>query len=427
MAMEALMVAVGDFLRGKFSQKVIVDDRVPAVTFRLDEDHAFAMYAPDPEGWKQLAIFVLLQSVIQSAFGAIIYLGIVQQRGTLHAYLLGWGIIVPVALWLPFWWLEFLDLRNKVLTLSSSTIMTVIGFRCLEAMYGTTPHRSVIESNLGTYCAYYSSVAPFVWNDKLGQRQRITWKQLGWTIANLAGYVTAVSFVLSIMIHYRYKPFAGDLVGLTELSFSRDNVSLAHLGNSYCQAVLVYLTLKTGFDLTAFGENVKGFATDTIFDAPFTRSRSPTEFWTRRWNLMIQRFLKGGVFLPIKKFWNARVAMFVTFVVSGLYHEYVWECIFFNQNYLHDKHGTCHQQGCYMNEFGRVTAFFTYVGVIMLLERPVGRIPPMRWLSQHLPAPITAHFLILLHLPVAQWYVGDWIEGGYFDDYSICTILIRKI
>jgi hypothetical protein len=56
--------------------------------------------------------------------------------------------------------------------------------------------------------------------------------------------------------------------------------------------VLLYLTLKTGFELTAFGENMKGYATETIFDAPFTKSRTATEFWTKRWNLMIQRFLK---------------------------------------------------------------------------------------------------------------------------------------
>jgi hypothetical protein len=188
------------------------------------------------------------------------------------------------------------------------------------------------------------------------------------------------------------------------------------------------LTLKTGFEATGFAENLKGFATDTIFDHPFFKSRSPTEFWTQRWNLMIQRFLKvcktlcwehscpsiiwpihssfytqGGVFLPVKQYSNGKIAMFLTFVASGLYHEYVWLAIFYNQKSLYDENGGCTKQDCYLNEFGRVTAFFTYVGMIMLLERPFGRLTPVRWLSKRLPTPIISQFLIFLHLPVAQW------------------------
>ena len=435
------------FIKSWFLDKAIVDDRKPIFTFSLG-GHAgggkdsygdaetisqFGLFLPKTSPWVQLMVFVLIQSVVQQLFAVVIYFGIVRKRGTLQSYLLGWGIIIPTSVYIPFFFLDYLDIRNKVLSLSASTIMTVVGFRCVEAMYNTTPtiptpHNGrcqVIESTVGTYCAYYSSVAPFVWNSK--GRQQITFRRLASVTVQLGLYFIAVSTVLSVMFHFGYKPFPGDNVGLTSLTFNSSNFSLSHLGNSYCQAILVYLTLKTGFELTAFGENIKGYETDTIFDSPFTKSTSPTDFWTRRWNLMIQKFLKGGVFLPIKKYWNSKVAMFMTFVVSGLYHEYVWECIFYNQNYLHDSHGNCYEAGCYANEFGRVTAFFTYVGLVMLMERPVGNLSPVKWLSKSCPAPVIAHFLILLHLPVAQWYIGDWLEGGYFDDFSICTMLIRKL
>ena len=95
--------------------------------------------------------------------------------------------------------------------------------------------------------------------------------------------------------------------------------------------------------------------------------------------------------------------MFITFVVSGLYHEYVWLAIFYNQKYLFDGDNQCTKQECYLNEFGRVTAFFAYVGIIMLLERPISQLPPIQWLSQRLPTFVKAQFLVLLHLPVAQW------------------------
>lgn len=113
---------------------------------------------------------------------------------------------------------------------------------------------------------------------------------------------------------------------------------------------------------------------------------------------------QGGVFLPVKKYSNnGKIAMFVTFVVSGLYHEYVWLAIFYNQKHLYDEDGGCTMQECYVNEFGRVTAFFTYVGIVMLLERPFGRLPPVSWIAKRMPTPVVSQFLLLVHLPVAQW------------------------
>lgn len=56
--------------------------------------------------------------------------------------------------------------------------------------------------------------------------------------------------------------------------------------------VLIYFTLNNMFELNAFQENVKGFATEPLFDAPLTRSKTPTEFWTKRWNRMTHRLLQ---------------------------------------------------------------------------------------------------------------------------------------
>lgn len=202
--------------------------------------------------------------------------------------------------------------------------MAVVCFRCVEAMYGTSP--DVVETSIWTYTGYYSSVIPFVWDPKTKQRQRMPLQQIVMSMVEILCFFVALSVVLSFLIQYEYQPF-DDPVPLTELTLTTDMVSPGHLLNSYCHAgklekialvqcevdgtcvvgnlmfviaqllpspleVLVYLTLKTGFDLTAFGENVKGFATEKIFDAPFVKSRTPTEFWTKRWNLIIHPLLK---------------------------------------------------------------------------------------------------------------------------------------
>ena len=58
------------------------------------------------------------------------------------------------------------------------------------------------------------------------------------------------------------------------------------------RTVLLYLSIKLTFEMNAFGENVKGFATRPLFDSPLTKSTTPTEFWTKRWNLMTHTLLK---------------------------------------------------------------------------------------------------------------------------------------
>ena len=104
--------------------------------------------------------------------------------------------------------------------------------------------------------------------------------------------------------------------------------------------------------------------------------------------------------------------MFLTFLASGLYHEYVWACIFYNQTYLYDKDGICtNKEDCYEFKFGRVTAFFAYTGTIMLLERPMRKLALVQWFSKHLPTLVIAQLLVCIHLPVVKWYGGAWIEG----------------
>ena len=320
-------MTITSYLQSLFEDHVIVDDREPILTIPINKvDHPIlstiflgadnddtttqqqqqqddvfilGLYAPNSEGWKQMAIFVVIQSIIQMIFGIVIYQYIVKQRKTIQSYMLGWGIIVPLSIYIPFELLDLLNIRNKTITLSSTTIMTVICFRCIEAMYGTTAQKDVIESSLSNYCTYYSSVAPFIWDSKTKKRKHITFQQLILNFIEILLYFIAVSLVVSILKPHNYKLFQDDPVPLTTLTVSMDLLSMKHLVNSYCYAILLYLTLKTGFDITAFGEQIKGlYATDTIFDSPFLLSKTPTEFWTKRWNLMIQRFLKVTVERP---------------------------------------------------------------------------------------------------------------------------------
>jgi hypothetical protein len=219
----------------------------------------------------------------------IIYYGIIQRPGTTEAYLLGWGAIIPLSLYLPFYLLEAWEMHNRVVNLGLTTVMSVIFFRCIEAMYGTSP--SLVANSLSNYLAYYSSIVPFVWDPVTKSRQRISSSKLRTAFLEIAGAFTGVSLLLSVLKHYDFRPFPSS-VPLDHIEWTWEIFSPNHIANAYLHAWLIYGTLKTGFELTAFNENIKGFDTHRIFDQPFLKSQTPTEFWTKRWNLMIQPLLK---------------------------------------------------------------------------------------------------------------------------------------
>lgn len=52
-------------------------------------------------------------------------------------------------------------------------------------------------------------------------------------------------------------------------------------------------------------------------------ARSPGEFWSRRWNLVVHRFAHRYVFLPAAHWRGPTLALVLTFAASGLMHEYL--------------------------------------------------------------------------------------------------------
>lgn len=416
-------MALSNLLRKAFLEKHVGDDREPVLAIKLRDGKEWGLFAPKPGPWIQMLLFLIVQAAVQSIFAALIYRFIVRDRRSASSYMLGWGVCIPLAIYLPFAFLEFFDIQNRVICLSASTCMTCVSFRCLEAMYDTSP--AVAEASLMNYVAYYSSPVSFVWDEQKQCRKPAHYSKILSFGGEVLFYFISASIVLSFLMQHDFRPFGGGIARFDKFHFTLDILSPSYIGNAYFHSLAVYLTLSTGFNLNAFNEMIKGADVERIFDSPFLLSRTPTEFWTERWNLMTQSLLKTAVFLPLRQHISAKLAVLGTFVASGLYHEYVWMCTFYNQKHLLEGGGQC--ENCHEFQFGRVTAFFVYTGTLVLLQRPLGRLGPFQWMFKNLPRPVLAHLLLLLHLPVAAWYYGDWIHGGYFHNYSICLFQIRSL
>ena len=101
-----------DFLKRCFKENYIVDDREPLATFQIPHvEGDFSLFAPSLGPWTQQLFFCFLQSIIQIVFACFIYEAIVKRRGTIGSYIIGWGFVIPMSIYLPFYLLEVLDLR----------------------------------------------------------------------------------------------------------------------------------------------------------------------------------------------------------------------------------------------------------------------------------------------------------------------------
>jgi len=219
-----------------------------------------------------------MQSLIQCLFAVIIWYSIIQRQGRSEAYMIGWGIIVPLSLYLPFFLFETFQIQNRVVGLSMATVMTVLFFPVIEAMYGTSP--AYVTKSLSNYAGYMSSIAPYVWDPKTESRAKISTSKLIENYLRVMGAFTLASAMLSFLKEYDYRPFPST-VKLDEMELTWELLSFNHIVNAYLSAWLIFGTLMTGFEGTTFGENIKSFDTHRLFHRPFFQSRSPTEFWTK--------------------------------------------------------------------------------------------------------------------------------------------------
>jgi hypothetical protein len=190
---------------------------------------------------------VVLQLGYQYAMAAIIYKYILSQQRQPHAknqqksstpyssYLLGWGVIVPLSLYVPYALVELLDLRNHVVKLAATASMAVVSFGVVEAMYGTCP--PVVESvSMDQYIHYYTCSVPYVWNATTQSRTHISLPQLIRNTGKFAVNFIAFSGMLSLMMHFNFTPFSSDPVQLEQYHFNKDLFRPTHLANAYLQA-----------------------------------------------------------------------------------------------------------------------------------------------------------------------------------------------
>jgi len=155
---------------------------------------------------------------------------------------------------------------------------------------------------------------------------------------------------------------------------------------------------------------------------PIFESTSPSDFWGRKWNLVVHGILKRGVYKPVRTRCSRFVASVATFIASGLFHEWLLTLVFHPES----DDGEC-SPICYTPGFGRNTLFFLWCAFFIGLEYAIGSAAVFQVLRNNLPLTVVSLMVVSLALPVAHWFTNDYVRSDFFIDCQTGFPIIVRV
>ena len=333
--------------------------------------------------------------------GAIAYYGIIQAQSVSTKYLVGYGVIIPVMLYLPFPFIEFFDVRAVYLRLGLITAPLPVTLKCLEAMYGFTP--DYVTRSLRDFVIHCGFIQYARVDSKTKRRIPSTLASIVDGVTNYIKHSLINRVLFSILMPCAFMPFSTSRPD-TDISIATD---INQLLNNLLAATMVSFSLVYSMNgVASLIQLLGGFQTEPAVDNPIFGSSSPSDFWGNRWNAIIHRGLKQGIYKPVRMTTGSRnVATMAAFLASGVAHEYTWAVMFYQSS---------HEEDRYTPPFGKTMLFFGWNGIVLVFEHWIGR---ERWDAMVKPMPrlLVSLFVVMAALPVGHLFTGDFRHGGYFD------------
>ena len=395
-----------------FDEKLTVEDRIPIHLFG-----SLAVLPPKMEFWLQLTVLLSLQMVISAAFAVVVYKLIVtrQEAGPL-SFLVGFGVVIPLALYVPFYLLVALDLQSKTLAMALICLPILVTLRCMEAMFSFVP--TAAGKSLKNYIVYYASMMKTKFDDQL-EPAKATASDVLRRIGEFGLLFVVLSLLFSCTSPYDFAPF---VTRFEAHSIDHGLVDLFHpfhLVNNFVAAVLVSVSLSFSTLGASLLFNIStGIMTERVVENPMFASKTPSEFWGRKWNNLVHSLLKSGVYKPVRRITSSnKAAIFSAFIASGLLHEYVWAILFYVHEHQKDESGKCLE--CFYPIYGKQMVFFGLNGVTIALESMIGGWYLFQWMKRSLPGPIITVLVLMTALPYGHLFTGDWIVGDYFSHFML--------
>lgn len=427
---------MASFLASIFSKKFEADDReplwfltlpsIPYLSTHAGTTTTLGLTGMDPTFWVISFLLLMIQSVINVITAVAVYEFILKQQGTVQSYFIGYGIVCPVILYIPFILIPSLDLRNMTfLTCVAISSPALLVFRCMEAMHGVLPtfaydlKKPHDKNSLSKFMLYYAASIQFNFDPVTEEIVFTTRTEIFQRTVHFARMFVESSILYSILLPCDYHPFPQ-----REIHNVLDLFYWGNLGNNFLVAYLTGIALEAGVTGLALMTSISsGISTSTFNDNPLLASSSPSDFWGRRWNKIVGSGLRRGVFRPLRKGGYSRsLAAFATFVASGCLHEYVLLMMSLRGGVPNNPTGEP-----FVPSYGRQWIFFTWNGAVLLVEHALQGTAVIRFLQNNLPKPARTALVLLTVIPIAHFFTDEYVNSCFYSDISMGFPLIVKI
>ena len=189
--------------------------------------------------WIQSFLLLSFQSIINIGVAVVVYTTIVKQQRTIQAYLIGYGIVCPLLLYLPFCLIQLLEFKNVAFMLClTGAVPSLLLLRVVEAMHGMLP--SFAGNSLGDFVLYYSATLQFQFDDngKPKPMTRTIFLHKTWDFLKL--------FVLTSLLYSLLLPFDYDVFPSRKIASLLDLYYWGNLFNAFLMASLTSIVLEGG-------------------------------------------------------------------------------------------------------------------------------------------------------------------------------------
>ena len=196
-------------------------------------------------------------------------------------------------------------------------------FRTSEAMFGFSPH--TVESSYKNYILYYCAGVEIQYDPLKKRPISSSRNEKIESIKTFIMYLFILGLYKSIFGPSQYQPLPTNVNGNNQDYNWKDIFDIYSLCNNFVSTMLLQLYLSTFIAAlnilvkVLLGIKVK----EGMMRNPLMKASSPSDFWSGRWNVLVHGVLKRGVFKPVCRYSSKFVAVLVTFLVSGLFHEYI--------------------------------------------------------------------------------------------------------
>jgi len=294
------------------------------------------------------------------------------------------------------WWSG--DAADSQLSLFlSSSAFAWATFRTIELSVRTTPHGA--NASLSEWIAYMGAdLDPRYAN---GKPLKPPPGKLASQVGKLFGIYFLMALTVSILQPFNYRPSRSLCVAVfNALGSGGSNVELiitdvvVRVGDNFAGTLLIYLFLWMLFTIGSITVMLQGYDPIDSMLNPLFASRSPREFWGKRWNLQVNAMLKRACYKPLVAVGlPGGVAALATFGASAAFHEY--------------------QFALSMPGYtvGTASMFFLGQGLLVVVQAileatPLAKLVPFT----SIPQPFAAMINIALLSIVPDYFICNWID-----------------